>query len=88
MLTVCVFVCANGVCVFVCANGLCVCANGLCVCVLAAGGLDLQVRLQAGGSNDSGRVEVLYQGSWGTVCDANFDDSAAAVVCRQLGYNT
>ena len=56
--------------------------------MLAAGGLDLQVRLQAGGSNDSGRVEVLYQGSWGTVCDSNFDDSAAAVVCRQLGYNT
>ncbi|XP_025113550.1 uncharacterized protein LOC112575757 [Pomacea canaliculata] len=49
---------------------------------------DVQVRLANGAGPDSGRVEVLHNGQWGTVCDTNFDNAEAAVICRQLGFGT
>ena len=44
------------------------------------------VRLADGSSPNEGRIEIYYDGQWGTVCDDDFNDVDASTVCWQLGY--
>jgi len=44
----------------------------------------LPVRLRDGVAWSEGRLEIYWQGFWGTVCGNGFSDVDAVVVCRQL----
>jgi hypothetical protein len=46
----------------------------------------VQVRLVGGAHSTEGRVEVFHGGQWGSVCDSDWDDSDATVICRMLAY--
>ena len=44
------------------------------------------IRLVGGEHPWEGRVEVEFNGMWGTVCDDDWDLTDGHVVCHMLGY--
>ena len=46
----------------------------------------IDVKLVGLSEGHRGRLEVLYEGEWGTVCDDLWSEASARVICRQLNY--
>ena len=44
------------------------------------------IRLVGGSTDREGRVEIYRNGEWGTVCENNWSNYEARVVCRKLGF--
>ncbi|WAQ96295.1 DMBT1-like protein, partial [Mya arenaria] len=45
-----------------------------------------QVYLSGSTSSNQGRIEIFLNGRWGTICDDNFGQTEANVVCGMLGF--
>ena len=58
--------------------------------VFIANHTQVSVRLMINGTQsvNEGRVELLYNGTWGSICDDFWDYNDAVVVCRMLGFVT
>ena len=48
--------------------------------------LDFHVMLVDGAGPHEGRVEIVYRGQHGTICDNYWGKTDARVVCKMLGY--
>ena len=47
---------------------------------------DGDIRLAGGPNEMGGRVEICDGGVWGSVCNQEFGEEEANVVCKELGF--
>ena len=80
------------ICIPACSNGG-TCNGNTCSCGPRFSGnfcqvcnFDDDIRLEGGSANTEGRVELCMDGSFGTVCNNDWDNVDASIVCRQLGF--
>jgi len=48
--------------------------------------VDRPKRLDGGGKESEGVVQVYVSGNWYSFCDTEFDQRDARVICRELGF--
>ena len=62
----------------------------VCVCVYFSAGLrsgDIRLVTNSGLTGvNVGRLEIFYNGQWGTVCENGFGQEEGTVVCQHLGW--
>ncbi|XP_052690988.1 cell death abnormality protein 1-like [Crassostrea angulata] len=70
-------------------NGTCHCKQGFtgeaCHCEDNGQPCPHYIRLVNGNTTSMGRIEVVTNGVWSTICDSKWDNYDATVVCKQLG---
>ena len=71
-------------------KGLCQLAARTGVSVPGCGPADGDLRLAEGATPSEGRLEMFWQGEWGTVCDDFWSTNGVTngrVACQQLGFS-
>ena len=56
--------------------------------IIISGCTEGDLRLEGTNSNLAGRLEVCYDGVWGTVCQDHWGRAEASVACRRLGFSS
>ena len=62
-----------------------------CTCTIHTAAADFtcndgEIRLVDGETENEGRVEICFDNQFGTICDDDWDNNDASVICYQQGF--